>query len=304
MSKSEHDARAATGRGAEAHYERPWYRSAAAVLAGRNMRGLRCLDLCAGNAEFAEILRDRFAMQVTCADYAPAHLAHQASLGFDTWTVDLDADSAEVDRVAQTRAGTFDLVVSLATIEHIFDSDNFLRLCHTVLKPDGLLLVNTPNIAFAGYRLYSSFSGNRPFGEGHHVRFWDFRFLRTNLFLNGFRVAEDARRFHALPNDTLTRAFRGRPTAAAAVAWLFHACAFLQHLPGGRQWFADELTVLAQKEAAYPIGFSLGRVQALLAQLHGRPEAAAAVQRLREARRCGWLDEHLVLANVVDQLPP
>jgi len=210
MSKAEHDARTATLRGDTTHYDRPWYRSAAGVLERRNLRGLRCLDLCAGNAEFSEILQDRFAMQVTCADYAPAHLAHQQSLGFDTLPVDLDADSAEVDRVARTRAGTFDLVVSLATIEHVFDSDNFLRFCHAVLKPDGLLLVNTPNIAYAGYRLYSCFSGNRPFGEGHHVRFWDFRFLQTNLFLNGFRVAEDARGFFALPIGPLTRAFRGR----------------------------------------------------------------------------------------------
>jgi hypothetical protein len=43
------------------------------------------------------------------------------------------------------------------------------------------LLVNTPNIAFGGYRVYARLSGGRPFGDGHHVRFWDCRFLRTNL---------------------------------------------------------------------------------------------------------------------------
>lgn len=298
MSKAEHDARAAQERGAVKHTDRPWYRSAAGVLNRRGLRGLRCLDLCAGNAEFSEQLRDQFNMKVTCADYAPAHLAHQQSLGFDTLQVDLDADAAEVDRVAQTRACTFDLVVSLATIEHVFDSDNFLRLCHTVLKPGGMLLVNTPNISFSGYRLYSLCSGNRPFGEGHHVRFWDFRFLRTNLFLNGFSVAEDGRRFHALPTDPLLRAFRGRKWLAGSLAWLFHACRFLQHLPGGKQWFADELTILAQKEAAYPIGFSLARVKSQLDQLHGRPEEARAVQRLKAAQQRGWLQEHLMLDNI------
>ena len=295
MSKAEHDARAARQRGAVKHDDRPWYRSVAGVLAQRGLRGLRCLDLCAGNAEFSELLRDRFAMQVTCADYAPAHLAHQQALGFDTLPVDLDADAAEVDRVAQSRAGTFDLVVSQATIEHVFDSDNFLRLCHTVLKPGGLLLVNTPNISFFGYRLYSRFSGNRPFGEGHHVRFWDFRFLQTNLFLNGFHVAADARGFFALPLDPLTRAFRGRAVLARIVGRLFHLCRLLQHLPGARAWACDELTVLARKDPVYPVGFSVARVQELLDQLRGSPEGTAAVRRLKDARRRGWLREHLVL---------
>jgi hypothetical protein len=194
--------------------------------------------------------------------------------------------------------------VSLATIEHVFDSDILLRFAHTVLKPDGWLLVNTPNVSFAGHRLYALFSGNRPFGEGHHVRFWDFRFLRTNLFLNGFRVVEDARRFQALPEDTLARAFRGRRGIARAVAWVFHACRLLQHLPGGRGWFADELTVLAQREAAFPIGFSVAGVQTRLDQLRGGPERIAAIARLKEARRRGWLNEHLMLAALVDRVTP
>lgn len=298
MSKAEHDARAAHERGAVKHDDRPWYRSAAGVLTRRGLRGLRCLDLCAGNAEFSEQLRDQFDMKVTCADYAPAHLAHQQALGFDTLHVDLDADAAEVDRVARTHAGTFDLVVSLATIEHVFDSDNFLRLCHTVLKPGGMLLVNTPNISYSGYRLYSLCSGNRPFGEGHHVRFWDFRFLRTNLYLNGFSVIEDGRRFHALPTDPLTRAFRGLTWLANSVAWLFHTCRFLQYLPGGKQWFADELTILARKDATYPVGFSLARVKSQLDQLHGTPEEPLVIQRLETARQRGWLREHLMLSDI------
>ena len=172
MSKQEHDAGVAILRGSARRADRPWYRSAAQVFERHGLRGLTCLDLCAGNAEFSELLRERFAMRVTCADYAPAHLEHQRSLGFDTLTVDLDGSADEVDRTASARAGAFDLVASLAAIEHVFDSDNFLRFCHTILKPGGLLLVNTPNIAFGGYRLFTRLSGGRPFGEGHHVRFW------------------------------------------------------------------------------------------------------------------------------------
>ena len=289
-------------RAAATRYDRPWYRSATSVLDRHDLRGLRCLDLCCGNAEFSEILRRDFGMQVTCADYAAAHLDHAHGLGFDVLRVDFDEPEDVISGLAAGIANRFDLVVSLATIEHVFDSDTFLRFAHTVLKPDGLFLVNTPNINFSGYRFYSRLSGNRPFGEGHHVRFWDFRFLRTNLFLNGFHVIEDVRRFFGLPRDTVTRAMRGHTTAASAIAWLFHACAVLQHLPGGRNRFTDELTILAQKEAVYPVGFSVARVQAQLARLRGTSDGASATCRLKEARGRGWLNEHLVLAGVVDGL--
>jgi SAM-dependent methyltransferase len=301
VSKQEHDAASAILRGGARHVDRPWYRSAARALERHGLRGLACLDLCAGNAEFSELLRDRFGMRVTCADYAPVHLERQRSLGFETLRVDLDGPAAEVDRIAVACAGAFELVVSLATIEHVFDADNFLRFCHTVLEPGGLLLVNTPNIAFGGYRLYSWLSGGRPFGEGHHVRFWDFRFLRTNLFLNGFRVIEDARGYFGLPNEVMTRAFRGRRRVGGAVSRLFVVCRGLQRVPGLRAWSTDELTILARREMTYPIGFQHTRVRSLLDGLRGRPEHDEAVARLREARRRGWLDEHLMLKALADE---
>lgn len=295
MSKADHDSEVATLRGRQAHYDRPWYNSVLRVLQSRGLRGLDCLDLCAGHGEFAEILRDRLAMRMTCADYAEPHLARQRELGFDTLKVDLDAGEAEVDAQARANAGRFDLVVTLATIEHVFDSDNFLRFCHTVLKPGGWLVVNTPNISFLGYRIYSLFMGGRPFGDGHHVRFWDYRTLCTNLFLNGFEPVQDARGFYGLPTDPLTRALRGHSLPAKLMAWPFHACRLTSRLPGCRGWSNDELTVLARREETVPIGFSLHRVKRELARLHGSRDEQAARARLAEAQRRGWLREHLWL---------
>jgi SAM-dependent methyltransferase len=298
MNKIEHDTRVAESRGATTHYERPWYKNAAIVLQQKGLYGLNCLDLCAGNAEFSEILRDRFDMKVTCADYAPAHLKRQQELGFITLPVDLDAAAESVDLIASEHTGSFDLVVSLATIEHIFNSDSLLRLAHTVLRPEGMLLVNTPNIGFAGYRLYSCLSGNRPFGDGHHVRFWDFRFLRTNLFLNGFDVIDNGSRFYGVSLDLLMRAFKGKKVLASFVAQLFGVCAALQHLPGGKSWFADELTVLARKEDTYPIGFQCTHVETGLKRIRGQKADRQGRLRLQEALRRGWLREHPMLAGI------
>lgn len=298
MSKQEHDQAAAKYRSVVSAMDRPWYRCARRLLDKHSLHGRICLDLCCGNAEFAEILRDRYEMTVTCADYASIHLDHAEKLGFDTLPVDLDADSAVVDANAVKYAEQFDVIVSLATIEHVFASDNFLRFCWKVLKPDGLLLLNTPNISFLGYRVYSMFSGNRPFGEGHHVRFWDFRFLRTNLFLNGFDVIDNGSRFYGISTDVFMRAFKGRKRLASFSAHLLSICKALQHLPGGKRWFADELTLLSRKEDTYPIGFQCNHVKTDLERIRGQKAEQQGRRRLQEALQRGWLREHPFLAGI------
>jgi 2-polyprenyl-3-methyl-5-hydroxy-6-metoxy-1,4-benzoquinol methylase len=146
VSKLEHDAGAAKHRTEFAsRLDKPWYRSSSELLADHGAKNLRCLDLCCGNGEFSTILRDRHGMEVICADYVEYHLEHVRDQGFETFHVDIDADAREIDGVAARHAGTFDLVVSLAAIEHVFDSDNMLRFAHTVLKPGGCFW-STPRI--------------------------------------------------------------------------------------------------------------------------------------------------------------
>lgn len=302
MSKLQHDAAAAKLRQQMSTYDKPWFRSCSELLRRNHLQGLKCLDLCCGNGEYSQLLRGEHKMDVTCADYIPHHLQQAVALGFPVMKVDLDAEADAVDEVAEAARDKFDLVVSLATIEHVFDSDNLLRLAHTVLKPNGMLIVNTPNISFFAYRLYSCLGGNRPFGAGHHIRFWDYRFLRTNLFLNGFNIVEDARKFYSLPQDAMLRALRNRQRVAGVLSWLFHACKVLQHLPWCRGLFTDELTVMAQKENLAPIGFALSNVSESLERFKGQSEEQQIIARLQRARGNGWLDEHLYLSKMVDEL--
>lgn len=292
----------ATARAAQPQYSRAWYASAAGVLTQRGLRNLRCLDLCCGNAEFSEILRDRFGMQVTCADYAPVHLEHAKRLGFDVLEVDLDAGAPVIERTINTVREQFDLIVSLATIEHVFDSDDVFNLCYHALKPGGLLLVNTPNISFVAYRIYSAFSGNRPFDEGHHIRFWTYRFLRTNLFLNGFDVLQEARHFYSLSEVVFQRAFRGKTMLARMATRAFCICELLQHLPFGKELFTDQLTVLAQKGTIPPLGFGVPSVEKALAEISDTDMRTRAVERIKQAYGRGWLSEFPYLTSFVKEL--
>ncbi len=53
---------------------------------------------------------------------------------------------------------SFDYVVCLETIAHIVDSDRFLKECHRVLKPDGVMFLETVNSANWRYRLQYLFA--------------------------------------------------------------------------------------------------------------------------------------------------
>jgi SAM-dependent methyltransferase len=300
MSKFEHDSAAANLRENISCFK-PWYKSCSDLLIKNGIYKKKCLDLCCGNVEFSLILKEKHGMSVTCADYIPSHLNHAKQEGFQVISIDIDDASDKVDILASTYAQQFDIVVNLAAIEHIFNSDNLLRFTHSVLKPGGLLLVNTPNIDFLAYRLYAIFSGNRPFGEGHHIRFWNYQFLRTNLFLNGFNVLDDYRRFYALPQDAMRRAFKNWRLTADAVAWMFHFCKIFQYVPLMRGLCSDELTVLAVRDEVPALGFNPDRVESFLEKNKGTAIGAAAAVRLIEAKKRGWLKEHINLTAISEK---
>lgn len=58
--------------------------------------------------------------------------------------------------------GTYDVILSEATIEHIKDPKKFLEQCRALLKPSGYLLITTPNLSTLTKRLRFLF-GRSPY---------------------------------------------------------------------------------------------------------------------------------------------
>jgi 2-polyprenyl-6-hydroxyphenyl methylase/3-demethylubiquinone-9 3-methyltransferase len=87
--------------------------------------------------------------------------------------------------------GTFDVVISLEVIEHLYAPRDFIRTFDTLLRPSGTGLISTPYhgyfknlaIALAG-RFDAHFS---PLWDGGHIKFWSIPSLRTLLLEQGFR---------------------------------------------------------------------------------------------------------------------
>lgn len=106
---------------------------------------------------------------------------------------------------------TFDLVVSNQVIEHVYDTDNFVREAHRVLKPGGRAVVSTENLA-SWHNIASLIFGWQPFSltnisqaamavgnplgvhrgehgmERGHLRVLAYRGLRELFALHGFSV--------------------------------------------------------------------------------------------------------------------
>ena len=65
----------------------------------------------------------------------------------DGYSCDFEQDRLPFDD------NTFDGIVCLEVIEHVWSTDNILGEAERVLKPDGWLLLTTPNYLFWRYRI-------------------------------------------------------------------------------------------------------------------------------------------------------
>ncbi len=94
----------------------------------------------------------------------------------------------------------FDVVVSLAVLEHIFDPYFIIEEIRRVLKPGGTLVLEVPNIAYLKYRIQllfgklpitsSSYNWKEIGWDGGHLHYFTLSSLRNLLESNGFRIKE------------------------------------------------------------------------------------------------------------------
>jgi 2-polyprenyl-3-methyl-5-hydroxy-6-metoxy-1,4-benzoquinol methylase len=107
------------------------------------------LDVGCGNGKFLEFAR---------------------ALGWRGYGIELDAEAREVvkkkgfdligkqvEDVTGRYDGFFDVITLSHVIEHVYDPVGLLRTCRELLKPDGFIWLETPNIDSEGYRRFGQF---------------------------------------------------------------------------------------------------------------------------------------------------
>lgn len=95
------------------------------------------------------------------------------------------------------RDASFDTIMAIAVLEHIFDPYHFMKECYRLLKPGGHLIVHVPNIAWLGNRL-RLLMGILPVtstGEGWdggHLHYFTVASLRKLFQEEGFEITKIA----------------------------------------------------------------------------------------------------------------
>ncbi len=90
-------------------------------------------------------------------------------------------------------SATFDAAVAGEVIEHVIDTDHLLQEVARVLRPGGILVITTPNLASLENRIrllvgrYPMWMDYQVQGTGH-LRYYTPRILRCQLEQHGFRV--------------------------------------------------------------------------------------------------------------------
>jgi 2-polyprenyl-3-methyl-5-hydroxy-6-metoxy-1,4-benzoquinol methylase len=157
-----------------------------ALLAERLDSG-RVLDIPCGSGAFLRRLLDG-AYAASGADIAP-HDAIPAEAVFT---------AADMNERLPYDDNSFDAVVSIEGIEHIKRPFDFVRECARILKPDGVLILTTPNISSLRSRwrwFLTGFhnKGKYPLDETnpqprHHINLLSYPQLRYMFHTSGLRI--------------------------------------------------------------------------------------------------------------------
>ena len=109
----------------------------------QSKRKLRVLDIGSGTGDLLYRLYKKY----------PQHEYHGCDIA-DTIIAKNKKDKREINWKIQDFNGrttyandSFDLVIAGEILEHVYDTDNFMKEIHRVLKKNGIVILTTPNLA-------------------------------------------------------------------------------------------------------------------------------------------------------------
>jgi 2-polyprenyl-3-methyl-5-hydroxy-6-metoxy-1,4-benzoquinol methylase len=188
--------------------------------------GLRILDLGCSRGLLLERFRRYSGVELVGAELDPKDRAEAERRGIHVDAFQINVfDGDQITARLPYEDESFDVVIAAEIVEHIVDTEGFVRELDRILRPEGTLFLSTPNILWWKYRL-DVLVGRYPDPLEHklhygtdfgHVRTFTPALLRELVEENGFEVVRVAgKRFG--PISSLTRTPRIVARALDALA--------------------------------------------------------------------------------------
>ncbi|OGI67958.1 hypothetical protein A2738_03875 [Candidatus Nomurabacteria bacterium RIFCSPHIGHO2_01_FULL_42_15] len=150
------------------------YELALGIMAGREF-GNDVLDVGAGKGEFTDMLSKR-GYRVNCVEGTKKLFEELKEKGYKSVLVDLEEEKLPFPD------NSFDLVVSLEVIEHLWNTDHYLSELKRVVKPNGYVIITTPNYNYWSFRLRAFFGQAEKFlTQDYHKKLFTARSLPQRL---------------------------------------------------------------------------------------------------------------------------
>lgn len=186
-------------------YGDPWYRFGRVIAMVEKhasiSKGAKWLDVGCQIGQFLKLLRSRHPIVPTgiddfdetnvveaCRKHLSIEIRNASEVLDDSWRY----LSRQIDKVGFGIDETFQFISALEVLEHMVDTDAFLRECNSHLEAGGHLIISTPNINSLRNRVQVPL-GIYPAGMeyrtiNHHVRLYNARVLESHLEEHGFRL--------------------------------------------------------------------------------------------------------------------
>jgi SAM-dependent methyltransferase len=139
-------------------------------------------DLCCGNGYQAELIKSVMPrITINGCDISSAAIKRASTRMDNCYTWNIDNSNLPED------SETYDLVLCIAALEHLYDVKHALKEIHRILKPGKHALIHVPNISFWRFRL-DILTGKIPYIllDERHLHCFNKHFLIENLAQAGF----------------------------------------------------------------------------------------------------------------------
>lgn len=193
----------------------PLGRSGIDAALARNLEPLphpqaRLLDVGCGNGNYLEFAR-RAGWQVQGVDFDPVAVATVRERGLDVFEGTIKALAGE--------SACYDRITLSHILEHVYDPWEVLADCYRLLKPGGVLWLETPNANSNGHKAFGPYW--RGLEPPRHLHIFSRKCIRDKMAEIGFSDIQD--RFSSFATGAMWRESRGIVAKAGGAKHFLHS---------------------------------------------------------------------------------